>query len=191
MRLSNLRTQDGNALICALFAIIIISSVGASVLMNCTTRYNAASSQIRGWKEALYAAESGGDIAFNEVRKSLSDPLNAFTTGWTNSVAISVGAGGSFGSGSLSATGNASLFYYHTSPTVTLGADNLTTSSRVDLFLFDIITGNPWYRIRAQGTAPLRGLRRTGMDDRVNSTTRGDSLVRKIDFKFDHLIAAY
>jgi hypothetical protein len=191
MRLSNLRTQDGNALICALFAIIIISSVGASVLMNCTTRYNAASSQIRGWKEALYAAESGGDIAFNEVRKSLSDPLNAFTTGWTNSVAISVGAGGSFGSGSLSATGNASLFYYHTSPTVTFGADNLSTTSRVDLFLFDIITGNPWYRIRAQGTAPLRGLRRTGMDDRINATTRGDSLVRKIDFKFDHFIAAY
>src|SRR5438132_13176659 len=106
MRLSSLRTHAGNALICALFAIIIVYSVGASVLMNCTTRYNAASNQVRAYKESLHAAESGGDIAFNEVRKSLSDPLNAFTTGWSNSIAVSAVFGGSLSGGFLSLSGN-------------------------------------------------------------------------------------
>jgi hypothetical protein len=174
-----------------LLAIIVLSTIGANVLMNCTTRYNAASNGARAWKQALYAAESGGDIAFNEVRKSISDPLNCFTTGWTNTIAINVGAGLNLGPGGLTATSNAGLYYYHSSPTTTLGSDGMSTSSRVDLFFIDAVTGNPWFRIRSQGTAPVRGLNRVGMDDRVNATTRGDSLVRKIDFRFDHFIAAY
>jgi hypothetical protein len=191
MHFARTRHQDGNALLCALLAIIVLSTVGANVLMNCTTRYNAASNGVRAWKQALYAAESGGDIAFNEIRKSISDPLNCFTTGWTNTIAINAGAGLNVGSGGLSLSSNASLYYYHSSPTSTLGSDGLSTNSRVDLFLIDAVTGNPWYRIRAQGSAPVRGLNRVGMDDRVNATTRGDSLVRKIDFRFDHFIAAY
>ena len=191
MHIARTRHQDGNALLCALLAIIVLSTVGANVLMNCTTRYNAASNGVRAWKQSLYAAESGGDIAFNEIRKSISDPLNCFTTGWTNTIAISAGAGLNVGPSGLSLSSNASLYYYHSSPTSNLGSDGLSTSSRVDLFLIDAVTGNPWYRIRAQGSAPVRGLNRAGMDDRINATTRGDSLVRKIDFRFDHFIAAY
>jgi len=191
MHLTRPGQEQGNALVCALLAIIVLSTVGANVLMNCTTRYNAASNGVRAWKQALYAAESGGDVAFNEVRKSLSDPLNCFTTGWTNTIAINVSAGLNLGPGGLTATSNAGLYYYHSSPTITLGSDGMSTSSRVDLFLIDALTGNPWFRIRSQGTAPVRGLNRVGMDDRVNTTTRGDSLVRKIDFRFDHFIAAY
>jgi hypothetical protein len=191
MHFAPIRQQDGNALLCSLLSIIVLSTVGANVLMNCTARYNAASNGVRAWKQALYAAESGGDIAFNEVRKSILDPLNSFSTGWTNTIAINVGAGLNLGPGGLSATSNAGLYYYHSSPTTTLGSDSLSTSSRVDLFLIDAVTGNPWFRIRTQGTAPVRGLNRVGMDDRVNATTRGDSLVRKIDFRFDHFIAAY
>ena len=81
MQFTTTRQQDGNTLLCALLAIILLSTVGANVLMNCTTRYNAASNGVRAWKQALYAAESGADIAFNEVRKSISDPLNSFATG--------------------------------------------------------------------------------------------------------------
>jgi hypothetical protein len=58
------------------------------------------------------------------------------------------------------------------------------------------------YRIRSVGSARLLGLRRTGMDDSVTGfgsnfsatgLTRGngDSLLRKIDFNFDHYIATY
>jgi len=191
MHFSRTRPQNGNALLCALLAIIVLSSVGANVLMNCTTRYNAASNGVRAWKQSLYAAESGGDIAFNEIRKAISDPLNSFTSGWSNTLAINLSAGLNVGPSGLSATTNASLYYYHSSPTSNLGSDGLSTSSRVDLFLIDAATGNPWFRIRAQGTAPVHGLNRVGMDDRVNATTRGDSLVRKIDFRFDHFIAAY
>jgi hypothetical protein len=65
------------------------------------------------------------------------------------------------------------------------------TSSVVDLFYYDPATGNPWYRMRSKGTAPVNGLPRTGMDDRMGAGTRGDSLLRKIDFRTDHFVSAY
>lgn len=161
-----LPAEEGNVLICALGTIVVISLIGANVLHNCTTRFNVSSSQVRSWKESLFAAEAGGDIAFAEVRKTVLDPINAFTS-WTN-------AG-----------------VEHTSPETTFGTNGLRTSSVVDLFYHDPITGNPWYRVRSKGTAPVQGLPRTGMDDRMGAGTRGDSLLRKIDFKTDHFIASY
>ena len=161
-----LRAEEGNVLICALGTILVISLIAANVLHNCTTRFNVSSSQVRSWKEALFAAEAGGDIAFAEVRKTVLDPINAFAS-WTNSGAE------------------------YTSPETTFGANDLRTSTVVDLFYYDPITGNPWYRVRSRGTAPVQGLPRTGMDDRMGAGTRGDSLLRKIDFKTDHFLASY
>src|SRR5205807_4366452 len=63
-------------------------------------------------------------------------------------------------------------------------------SSAIDTFYYDS-TGNPWYRVRVKGTAPMMGLKRVGMDDRMTVGTRGDSLLRKIDFNYDHFVAAY
>jgi hypothetical protein len=77
-----------------------------------------------------------------------------------------------------------------TNTPVTFGGNNLRTSSKADSFWVDG-NGNPWYRIRSQGTAPVRGLKRTTMDDRMGPNTRGDSLLRKIDFNYDHFIATY
>ncbi|HYJ06551.1 MAG TPA: hypothetical protein VEX43_15550 [Chthoniobacterales bacterium] len=158
--------EEGNVLICALCTILVISLIGANVLYNCTTRFNVASSQVRSWKESLFAAEAGGDIAYAEVRKTVLDPTRAFNA-WTNSGAL------------------------HVSPVTTFGGNNLVTSTAVDLFYYDPITGNPWYRARSKGTAPVNGLRRTGMDDRMGAGTRGDSLLRKIDFNTDHFISTY
>jgi hypothetical protein len=157
--------EEGNALICALCTILIISLIGANVLRNCTTRFNVSSSQVRSWKESLFAAEAGGDIAYAEIRKSVSDPAHVFN-GWTNS-------GGK-----------------HTSPVTTFGANNLVTSTVVDSFYTDS-SGNPWFRARSRGTAVLRGLSQVGMDDRMGAGTRGDSLLRKIDFNTDHFVATY
>jgi Tfp pilus assembly protein PilX len=157
---------EGNVLICALCTILIISLIGANVLHNCTTRYNVSSSQVRSWKEALLAAEAGGDIAYAEVRKTVIDPTHAFT-GWTN-------AG-----------------VKHASPETTFGSNSLRTSTVVDLFYYDPATGNPWYRARSKGTAPVMGLARAGMDDRMGAGVKGDSLLRKIDFKIDHFVATY
>jgi hypothetical protein len=164
--------QDGSTLICALCTILIISLIGANVLLNCTTRYNVSSKQVKGWKEALYAAEGGGDIAFSEVRKLISSPSTAFLSsgGWTTT------AGPSYSNGPYSFGQNNSL-----SANVTV--DQLTAT----------LSGQPqfYYRIRSKGTATLLGLPRVGMDDRMNNLTKGDSLLRKIDFKYDHFKAAY
>jgi len=172
MKSKSYSNQDGSALICALCAILIISLIGANVLLNCTTRYNVSSKQIKGWKEALYAAEGGADIAFSEVRKLLSSPSTAFlhSGGWTTI------AGPSYSNGPYSFGQNNSL-----STNVTV--DQLTAT----------LSGQPqfYYRIRSQGTATLLGLPRVGMDDRIGSVIRGDSLLRKIDFKYDHFKAAY
>src|SRR6266446_7087557 len=82
MKMQLERTNTGSTILCALCTILIISVIGANVLLNCTTRYNVSSKQVKGWKEALYAAESGGDIAFSEVRKVVSG--TAFLSGgWT------------------------------------------------------------------------------------------------------------
>ena len=160
--------EEGNVLICALCTILIISLIGANVLQNCTTRFNVSSSQVRSWKEALFAAEAGGDIAYAEVRKTVLDPPHAFPTpSWTTAGAK------------------------HQSSETTFGANGLTTSTVVDLFYNDPATGNPWFRARSKGTAPVTGLPRTGMDDRMGAGVRGDSLLRKIDFRTDHFIATY
>ena len=164
------RAEEGNVLICALCTILIISLIGANVLRNCTTRFNVSSSQVRSWKESLFAAEAGGDIGYAEVRKTVMDPTHAFT-GWTNTPVANP--------------------TNHVSPVTTFGANGLVTSTVVDLFYNDPVTGNPWFRSRSKGTAPVTGLPRTGMDDRMGAGVRGDSLLRKIDFRTDHFVATY
>ena len=165
MQIAKRHLENGNVLLIVLCTILVVSVIGANILLNCTARYNAASSQVRSWKESLDAAETGGDIAYSEVRKTILDPTHAFS-GWTYSGGV-----------------------YTNSP-VTYGQDNLKTSGRVDAFYWDS-NGNPWYRIRTNGTAPVLGLKRVGMDDRMGPNTRGDSLLRKIDFSYDHFAATY
>jgi hypothetical protein len=164
--------EEGNVLICALVTILIISLIGANVLRNCTTRFNVSSSQVRSWKDSLMAAEAGGDIAYAEVRKTVRDPAHAFTAGWANSPSVNPTK-------------------HVMNPDTPIGTNGLVTGTVVDLFYYDPATGNPWFRSRSRGTAPVTGLPRTGMDDRMGAGTRGDSLLRKIDFRTDHFVATY
>src|SRR5216684_775286 len=190
--------ETGNVLLCVLATILIVSIIGATVLRNSTTRLNASSTQVRGWKEALSAAETGGDIAFAEIRKTLpgASPNPSPWTGWTNSGTT------------------------HVSPETTFGSSNLRARTVVETCWFDASgvfhlgdpppNGNRWYRVRSKGTAPLLGLKRTGMDDAlmkdglthfaaIGSTAmqditargKGNSLLRKIDFTYDHFVATY
>jgi type II secretory pathway pseudopilin PulG len=192
--------ESGNVLICSLIAIVIVSLIAANVLSNSATRFNAASNQVRAWKQALQAAEAGGEMAFTELRKQTSTDATVRASqwsGWTNS-------------GST-----------HTSPQTTFGSSNLITQTTVETFYFDAsgvfhIGANPdpsqnnWYRLRSKGTAPLPNIRRTGMDDALvqdgqkhfaalGSTQmkdivargKGDSLLRKIDFNYDHFVSTY
>lgn len=175
------RQESGSTLICALATILIISLIGANVLLNCATRYNASSKQVKAWKEALYAAEAGGDIGFNEVRRLVSSPSTAFS-GWTSpSPAPTPGAG---------PTPFVVVSYYNASNS--FGQSNsLKTAITVDNFYRDVQSDQDCYRIRSTGTARVFGLPRVGMDDRMDGVTRGDSLLRRIDFNYDHFFAAY
>lgn len=172
MKTSGSTQVEGSTLLCALAVIIIVSLIGAGVLSNSTTRYNATARQVKGWKEALYAAEAGGDVGYAECRKAVSDPANLFSTarGWTQDSAA------------------ANPTWSKTLPG--FGPDS-ALSSEITVDRFAVVNGNPYYRIRAIGSAKINGLRRTGMDDRMNATTRGDSLLRKIDFQFDHFKSTY
>src|SRR6266480_3358116 len=106
MQIAKQQPKRGNVLLCVLCTILIVSVIGGNILLNCVTRYNAASSQVRSWKESLDAAETGGDVAYAEVRKTILDPTHAFS-GWTYS-------GGA----------------YSNSP-ITYGGDSLTTNCKV------------------------------------------------------------
>jgi len=168
------RTNTGSTILCALCTILIISVIGANVLLNCTTRYNVSAKQVKGWKEALYAAEGGGDIAFSEVRKLVGvlDPSTVLSPdGWTKT-------GSSYSNGPYTFGQNNSL-----SANVTVDQLSATLGTPPSSW--------PYFRIRSQGTATLLGLPRVGMDDRMDSVTKGDSLLRKIDFKYDHFKAKY
>ena len=175
--------QEGSTIICALATILIISLIGANVLLNCATRYNASSKQVKAWKEALYAAESGGDIGFNEVRRLCSSPGNAFS-GWTSPAPSPIPTPGA---GPTPFVVNS---YYKAG--YTFGQSNsLTTTVTVDNFYRDSASDQDCYRIRATGTAKVFGIARVGMDDRMDGSTRGDSWLRRIDFNYDHFFAAY
>src|SRR5215471_13041436 len=192
--------ESGNVLICTLIAILIVSLIGANVLSNSATRLNVSSNQVRAWKEALEAAEAGGDMAFTELRKQISTDATVRASqwsGWTTSGTT------------------------HTSPQTIFGASSLITQTTIETFYFDASgvfhaganpdpAQNNWYRVRSKGTAPLPNLKRTGMDDALvedgqthfaalGSTQmkdivargKGDSLLRKIDFQYDHFVSSY
>jgi hypothetical protein len=177
--------ESASTLICALATILIISLIGANVLLNCATRYNVSAKQVKGWKEALYAAEAGGDIGFAEVRKIALHPGTEFPTaqGWSSPAPSPVPTPSPSPGPSVTAS-------YYKAPTTFDSANSLTTSVTVDKFYTDA-DAIDYYRIRATGTAKLFGLPRVGMDDRMDGATRGDSLLRRIDFNYDHFKATY
>jgi len=182
--------DNGHILVCALCTIVIVSLVGANVLVNCITHYNVTAKQLKGWKEALYAAEAGGDAGFDEVRKALNPISLPFTTdGWAAAPSPAPTPGPAW-TKTISGFGQ---------------EGNLSTTVTIDK-LFDttgtIPSSTPYYRIRAVGTARLFGLPRVGLSDQflasgpnfvANSARRGvgDTLLRKIDFKYDHFKASY
>lgn len=178
------RKEEGSTLILAMSTIAVLSVVGASVLLNSATRYNTTSTQVKGWKEALTAAEAGGDIAFNVIRKDVTNPSNALNaaSGWSSPAPAP-----------LPGTDSWSFGFDPGSPFV-FGTDNrFSTKITVDKFAImpGSSTGIGYYRIRSIGTAQLTGLKRVGMDNRMTSATTGDNLLRKIDFNFDHFLATY
>ena len=178
-------SQAASTLLCALGTISVVSLIGAAVLMNCTTRYNTTSKHIKGWKEALNAADAGGEVAFNEVRKVIPGVVSSggtpFTgTGWT--------------------TVETDKRWRYSLPAGLGDGGNQSATVEVDRIM-DTAADDGIYRIRSVGTARLYGFSWAGLQEgstgrtnfAANGKTRGDadSLVRKMDFRNDHFIATY
>src|SRR5215813_11591632 len=165
MRTKIHQRNNGNILICALCTIVIISLIGANVLVNCTRHYNITAKQLKGWKEALYAAEAGGDAGFDEVRKALNPASLPFTAdGWTTAPSPAPTPGPAW-TKTISSFGQAGSL----STTVTIDQRTDTTGT-IPSILPDTnfppnYTPPPYYRIRAIGTAKLFGLPRVGLTD--------------------------
>ena len=133
--------ETGNVLICVLGAILVVSLIGATVLRNSTTRLNASSNQVRAWKEALSAAETGGDIAFAELRKQISsDPAIRASqwTGWTGTTTRRLSPETTFGSSNLQAGTVVETGYFNVAGNFVLGSNPDTNA-------------NNWYRLRSKG----------------------------------------
>jgi len=200
MKMYPAKNENGNVLICVLGVILVLSIIGATVLRNSTTRLNVSSKQVRAWKEALSAAEAGGDMAFAELRKQFSTDSSVRASqwsGWTKSGTTYVSPESTFGSSNLKSRTVVEICYFDVSGNFHLGANPDPNA-------------NSWYRVRSRGVSTLLGLKRTGMDDALMNEGRthfaafgstamkditargnGDSLLRKVDFKYDHFVATY
>src|SRR4051812_31360742 len=158
------RGPSGSVLIATLATILILSMIGASVLINCATRYNTASKQVKAYKEALYAAEAGGDIGFAEVRKVCSNPGSAFSAsstaagpGWLPSASFSPVPTPSPSSATSTAVA------YQSGPYTFGQSNSLQCTVTVDKFYTDSTAPTnvqDFYRIRSVGTAKVFGLPR-------------------------------
>src|SRR5439155_12889049 len=138
------------------------------------------------------------------IRKEISNPSSQWsTTNWNNSSSSQTWSPPS----ALCPKGAS----HSLTSAVTFGNTNLEARAIVEACYFDpttkrltpidathVATARPWYRIRSKGTAPLPGLKRTGMDDAIINDTgshfaafgstamqditargKGDSLLRK------------
>jgi len=145
--------DNGNVLLCALCTILIVSLVGANVLMNCTRHYNVTAKQLKAWKEAMYAAESGADAGLDEIRKLVNNSNPWSTDGWSTSAAPTPGPAW---------TKSFSGFGQNSNLSTTVTVDQLPDAASPN----SLLNGNPYYRIRAVGTAKLLGLPRVGLSDK-------------------------
>lgn len=167
--------RTGTALITALTCAAIIATAGAVTLAIVSSK-NRAIHQGAAWKEALLTAESGVEMAMNEVRKNLFDPEHAWE-GWHASAdptlyPISTAPGAS----------PETMTYSFTSQTLLRtgeGGQRSWAQVVVDAprCLLDR-TGEQWFRIRSLGLAEVPGTR-------VVAGSGEDARLRKFDLVFD------
>ena len=75
--------ERGGALVMVMIIICVLSVVAASLLLTTVSRYHTTF-QSATWQESIVAAESGVDMAMNELRKRVVyGPSTAFGTDWT------------------------------------------------------------------------------------------------------------
>ncbi|MHA3772683.1 DUF7305 domain-containing protein [Verrucomicrobiota bacterium sgz303538] len=170
---SFLQSKRGSALVMSVTAATVLAGLSAAAFLTLESKYRTVH-QAASWKEALFTAEGGVEMAVNEIRKDLQSPGAAFQ-GWQRSGDVISGDGttqqpiGSSGTVSYSFSSNVLLRSGE-------GAQRSWAEVTVDApaFLKDR-TGEQWYRIRSRGVAELPGLRPAVND-------KQDRALRKFSF---------
>lgn len=180
----------------------VLAAIAASLLLTTTNRYQTTY-QNASWQEALTGAESGIDLAMNELRKRVTQgPSSSFQLGWSSTDA----SGKSFSDYGHAFPANGSGAY---TLATHLGEGNATVQTRVYIDVpgagnsplnnFAIPPANAvasyltqldnpnlrdsdgvdrsnwWYRVRSVGITGLSGPPRSGLDTR-------DGLLRRPSF---------
>jgi hypothetical protein len=139
-------SQHASILLLALGWMAILAAIAGATLFAIHGKHRQAFQAV-SWHDSLTAAESGVDMAVNELRKTLADPTTAWT-GWTRSD----GGTGPLTSGSAFLSSSALLRSY------TEGGQRTWADVQVDApaFLVDQ-SGEQWFRVRSMGYAEIPG----------------------------------
>ena len=181
----------------ALATILILSLIGATVLLSTSTRYGG-SMNTGGWQEALPAAEAGADVGLTNCR-------------WTTWMAGGVTKGFDTSNGwslvypnppqnSANVTYTSPLGYSYTLPAQytlptlqQIGQGSVQTWAKVVVdgppSLIDS-QGNQWFRIRSTGYASLPGHARISTDTRSDRNALVSDTLRKFSFNIDRFTHA-
>ena len=169
-------SQNGSTMLIALLFLGILMAVGGSTFLVVQNRYRQVH-QNATWQEALLAAESGIDLAVNEMRKELYAPGTAWTT-WSNDPNAS--------GGTAPELIEAGASYYTSKILLREGEGGQRSYCKISVdapaFLRDS-TGEQWYRVRSLGVANISG-------GAVATGDKTDLRLRKFDLQYDRRTGA-
>ena len=188
------KRSSGSTFIIALLMLMVLSLVGATVLMTVSTRYNYTQKAI-GWDEALAAAEAGADFGLVNCRRMLPTSAIDPWIGWQQYTGAYTWTPVTSSADAIAQLAAGQKLIYNLPATSYLmstgeGATEFWYHVEVDAPASLIVNGNQWYRIRSTGYAALPGQARAGNDNPSGALTHND-ILRKLDLRFDHFIMRY
>ncbi len=166
------RTASGSALIGCLVIVGILALLASTVFLTAIPAYRGTY-HASAWHEARLAADAGVDLGVAAVQNSLP-ATNSYTwPGWTLSNGNAVPAG----TDQVRVLTPSSTLLYHSGDG---GARPSITKVEIDVITRDDnVSKNPWYRIRATGSAEIAS-EQLGLDKR-------DLFLRRISFGRRHV----
>lgn len=169
-------SQNGSTMLVALMFLGILMALGGASFLAVQNRYRQVH-QNATWQEALLAAESGIDLAVNEMRKELYAPDTAWTD-WSNDPNAS--------GGTAPALVSTDASYYTSKILLREGEGGQRSYCKISVdapaFLRDS-TGEQWYRVRSLGVANIPG-------GPVAVGDKTDLRLRKFDLQYDRRTGA-
>ena len=169
-------SKNGSTMLVALIFLGILMAVGGATFLAVQSRYRQVH-QNATWQEALLAAESGIDLAVNEIRKELYAPGTAWTA-WSNDA----GASG----GIAPALVTAGAEYYTSKVLLREGEGGQRSYCKISVDAPAFLrgpTGEQWYRVRCLGVANIPG-------GAVVAGDKTDLRLRKFDLRNDRRTGA-